>query len=362
VRAETLLEVVADILADLHTTGITKLLPRLINALQASMTVTSDLSQKKIGELREEIRLASSKSRFNAYPPSKYVLLKRLGVDRLLGNNLMREIDDSMFGQEITPILAISKLKELQHLLSDLRSETGKLLSGAKYFDIESDKLDPGSFEVIIGIPGRAIHDELEPLAREAMRVNRILGVFSEIATGSRDSVKLRAVASSDPTFYLITAPAVAALFVTVIERVVALYEKVLTIIKLQRDLKAQEIPSDITSALKGHIDQIVGKGLDDIGKQIEESHLRAMEEGRRSELIIEFRHTLTDIAKRIDDGYLFDVRGEPLAAPADDEGEASQSARTITEALRKVEELRPKLQHFEAEREPILRLSGSDE
>jgi hypothetical protein len=171
----------------------------------------------------------------------------------------------------------------------------------------------------------------------------------------------VRAVASTDPTYYLASVPAVALCIATALERAAALYEKVLNIIKLHRDLRAAEVPKPVLEGMKKHIDDTVAKGLGAIARQIEKEHFPKIDEGRRPELKIELKKALEDIARRLDEGYTFDVRGEAPAPPEEGEEETANS-RAIREAARIVEEVRPQLQRFEAEEEPILLIGKREE
>jgi hypothetical protein len=361
-RAEILVEVVGDILKDLEEQPVLHGLQRLNAAVQRLSENASAENQKAVDTWRETVAKALSKTRFKNYPALKLKVLKEIRADQFVGQRLAEDIDRIFAGQGLTPAIAAQRLGELTQLIKDLRNESVKLLSGAEYFDVGSDRLDPGTFEIIIAIPRGAVQDELEEFGKETLKLNRILGVFSEIATGTRDKIKMRAVASSDPTYFLVGAPAVAMIVATAVERIAAFYERILTIVKMRRDLKSQEVPNDIVSALKDHIDASMRKGIEDVAADIQKQYFRGVEKTRKQELETELLNALSEIAERLDNGYLFDVRGEPLADTTDDEAAASESEKTITKVLRKIDELRPRLQQFEAESEPILRLLTRDE
>jgi hypothetical protein len=152
---------------------------------------------------------------------------------------------------------------------------------------------------------------------------------------------------------FLHSAPAIAALVATSIERVATLYERVLSIIKLHREMKQKDLPADVLQPMKDHIDQAVKLGLEQIAKQLEDEYFPKMERGRKQEIRKELRHALEDLAARLDRGYTFDVRGAPPEPSPDSAGQSTETQ--ARNAFRIVENARPKLQQFKAESEPIL-------
>ncbi len=362
-RAEELYRVVREIHSDIEDIGIEVLLPQLVEALLAHANSPTAETQMKIAEAREAVEAALAKSRFNAAAPTERELIAAMEVDHLIGSALAARIKEAFEGNDLTPAVAHERIEAINEQVQQLYSQSEQLTGSLSYFEVEPDELDAGEFEVIVSIPGAAIDDELVQLGKEAIKLNQIIGVFSEIATGSRDPVKIRAVASSDPTFFLASVPAVAAAIAVGIERVAALYERILNIIKLHREMKKLELPTKLLDPLKQYIDTQVGDGIEQIAKQFEREYMVKVEASRKQELKIELRRALREIAQRLDRGYGFDVRGEGTedAGPADGEGEAAAkgtgSAADISKALKIVTEVRPKLRHFTAEADPILGL-----
>jgi hypothetical protein len=295
-------------------------------------------------------------SRFNNYPVSLTHIVEELGVTRLLGEQLSAEIERAFAGNNLTPALVLSRVRQAHENVNTLQKQCNRYASALKYFRITQDQLQPGEFEITVAIPGAAIDCELGKFGRETVKIDKIIGVFSEIATGSRESFRIRAIGSSDLTVFLHSAPAVAALLATSVERVARLYERVLSIMKLHREMKQKDLPAEVMQPLKDHIDQAVKLGLEEIAKQLEAEYFPKMEKGRKQEIRKELRHALENLAARLDRGYTIDVRGEPPERSADG---AQQNEKTkARQAYKIVENARPKLQQFKAEAEPILGLA----
>ncbi|HEX8481926.1 MAG TPA: hypothetical protein VF650_08500 [Allosphingosinicella sp.] len=350
-----------EIFRDIEGTGAEVLLPRLIEALAAQLEESTEETQQAVVAVRQELEANLAQSRFNEISHTISEQLATLGIEHLLGNALFARISAAFEGNQITPSVALASLRKLNEELQELYKHSDGITDAFAYFQFEDDELPPGDFEVMVAIPGKAVECQLGQLGREAVRINQILGVFSELATGSREQTKIRAISSSDFTFYLETAAPIAAMAAVAFERIATLYERILGVIKLHREMKTLNLPTKIVDPIKQHIEAEVQKGLEEIAKRIEKEHLRSVDQGRKQELKTELRQALRGIAQRMDNGYGFDVRGEEFEQPADAaEGEAAPTdarSRAASAAMRIIEESRPKLKHFRAEGEPVLGL-----
>lgn len=76
--------------------------------------------------------------------------------------------------------------------------------------------------------------NDLRTFALELHRLDRTFGVFSELATGTREGFQVRSISSTDLTVFVDAAPEIAACTAIAVERVVALYKKLLEIRKLR--------------------------------------------------------------------------------------------------------------------------------
>jgi hypothetical protein len=356
-RAERLLQVINDVLADIRRLRLNSRLLRLEKALAAQAANPTEDNQNAVASTREELRRALTQSRFNGYAVSLNQIVQEVGAEDLLGHRLSSRIDGAFEGNALTPAIVLSRVRQAHADLKQLQKQSVRYASALKYFKISQDELQAGEFEITVAIPGAAVDCELGKFGRETVKIDRMIGVFSEIATGSRESFRIRAIASSDLTVFLHSAPAVAALVATSVERVATLYERVLSIIKLHREMKQKDLPADVLKPMKDHIDKAVKLGLENIAKKLEQEYFTKMDPGRKQEIRKELRHALEDLATRLDRGYTFDVRGEPPDRSADTQNQSDRAK--ARDAYKIVDQARPKLQQFHAEEEPILGLPG---
>jgi hypothetical protein len=141
---------------------------------------------------------------------------------------------------------------------------------------------------------------------------------------------------------------------VTGLERLTAMYERMLNIIKMHREMRAMKLPDQMLEQMEKHISKTLKDEIEAAAKELEAGHLKLIEQTRRQELKTELRNCLRELAARFDQGYTFDVRG---SKPDDGEIEGDPDPQTSQGQRRIVAEKRERLKYFRAENEPVLKL-----
>ncbi len=106
--------------------------------------------------------------------------------------------------------------------------------------------------------------------------------MFSEIAVGKREPLKIRNISSSDLTVYLDYAPPVCACVALAVEIIVALYKKMLEIKKLKKELADQQVPEDKLRGIEDDASSMVSPQLDELTVELMNKyggHLEVQEE-----------------------------------------------------------------------------------
>ncbi len=195
---------------------------------------------------------------------------------------------------------------------------------------------------------------------RTLVKIDKLLGVFCEIATGSRDDFKIKSISSSELNIVLESLPAVAVLIATALERISAVYERILNIINLHKEMKRNNIPETMLKEMESFIEKTLSHEIEEAAKEIENGVLRKVKESRLNELRTELKQTLKEIASIFDRVYIFDVRGS-LSSESDLAEESDAAPDTPPWQRKVVAEKREKLKHFKVEDKPILGLPEPD-
>ena len=353
-RAERLFSVCDALHTDYNKTDLVAKLKALQTTVQNQVNNPSGAYSSQIAAARVAVFDAIESSQFAKLAASDARDLEAIRMGAWVGSELRTQIEQAFSGNDLVPSEALEKLTLITTTVEKDYSAAVKVMESLNYFGIPKDQLKAGEFEISVLIPRKAIDNEVNELGSELIKINRYLTLFSEIVTGSRDNYKINAISTTDPTIYLYSLPGVAAAVSVALDKVMGLYEKVLTIRKMRNELKNQGVPPSILSELKSHIETTIKEGLEDHAKEIDKQKLASVEAGRRAELNQEVRSVLWELAQRLDEGYEFDIRGEP---PAKDKNGEEQSNPSIMKDLGIVNENRKRLRFFEASGGPVLRI-----
>lgn len=357
-KTERLLELALDLKADLSQTNIIALIDQLTAALQNQINGSNPAAQQATSQHLKTIETNLEKSRVNDYPPSWLRELEELKLANYFGSPLMAWIKSILERNQITVHDALNEIKTIRERLSTVSTSLNNLTSSLQDLGFQAEALQPNQYEVAVEIPRPAVKNELGELGKELGKLDRIFSIFSEIATGSRTRFQIRAIASSELSVFLNSVPAGAAMIALAIERMVTVYEKVLHILTLHRDLAQTDVPKNLLDGIQEHVEKTVQDGIEQYAKEFEEKYFEKVPKGRRPELSNELRSTLAEIAKRLDAGYGFDVRGGPTPQPT--KGKEPSSEELELQKYREiVGETRQRIRFFKPEGEPILKLSN---
>ncbi|QDU85284.1 hypothetical protein Pla163_24120 [Planctomycetes bacterium Pla163] len=272
----------------------------------------------------------------NQLPQSMVESAQEMGVWDHTGGRLARRIGRALDGNQITPSSALDALQVVLDEFDKISSALEGMRSALELFNVTTADVGEGECEIALQVPRGLVEKSAESLFEEWQEIVERLGVFSELVTGARRPFAVKSVSSSDFTVVLETVPEVGAYIAVAIERLVALYKKVLDIRKVRSELKALEGASDSTlESLGEDANRVASQGVEEVASEV----LAAMEEdsacfdrsndARANELRNELTMALRRIADRIDRGVRLEVaigasEESGVEGEAADHGEAS--------------------------------------
>jgi hypothetical protein len=130
---------------------------------------------------------------------------------------------------------------------------------GLEFFEIGAEELNAGEFEIGFLIPRSVVRDGLESLGKEFVQLKRLLGPFTELVGEGRPDIRVRSLASSEFQVFLDSTQGVALVVATAIERVLAAYERILTIRQKRKELADEGgVPDEVLEPLSMHASQVM--------------------------------------------------------------------------------------------------------
>jgi hypothetical protein len=336
-------------------------LTRLRDGLQQSGTEPGQTAHQEVAsEARSGLEDLLSGAPSTGFSPGWREALDELGIADLLGEQLRERVESILTRNKITPSAAATALDPITQRVQELEEAIKNVQKGFRFFEIGTEQLNPGEFEIGFVIPRDAVRDELEGLGLEFVHLKRILGPFLEIATGTREEVHVRSISSSAFGAFLDSTPAAALLVATAIERLISSYEKVMSIRIAYKALEESDLQEATLDAVAKDVTALMGREID---KQVKEilDEARDVDDARRNELEKELKDSLNSLANRIDRGYSIDVRaGEIPPAAEDSDVPPSDEEREMRAAAEQIQAKQERLKFANLSGQPILKLSES--
>ena len=360
VNAERLHAIVTELQQELAATEEPALIERLIQSVTGlAQQPGQPAPEQQLAEVRRQLNenLASAPS--NDYSAAMQRALKELGVADLLGIRLREQIEEIFDRNEITPSAAAEELRPIADRVNGLNNAIEQVRQGFDFFNIGSEELDPGEFEIEFLIPRPAIKNDLGALGDEFNQVKRILGPFLELGTGSRPDIAVRAIASSEFQLLLVGIPGAALMLSKALDYLASAYQKLVSIREAQQKLKDAGVSKGTLESVTRDADGKIDKEIDALIEQLLAQAEVKPDPDRRNELEHELRRALRSLALRIDRGYVMDVRVGQLPPPAEDEAEENVDEK-LRRIVDEVFERQERLQYTNLTGEPLLELPES--
>lgn len=148
-----------------------------------------------------------------------------------------------------------------------------------------AEELEPVQPEVGVLIPLPAVGNQLERLGHDFQELQRLLGPFLELGTGSRPPLEVMTISSTDFGVFIDVAPKAAMFVAVAVERVVALYKNLLEVRKLRQQMEDQGVPVDKLAGVDEHANSVMAEGIDTIVDEIVADAHSSLDTSRQNEL-----------------------------------------------------------------------------
>jgi len=141
-RAETVAEVVTDIIDDFTELAVQKRINRLISALENQSTSPSPENQIAVKNAKDEIIENFGKSRFVNYPIGLQITLDEMSISGYLPDDFKNSIIQSFTGNDLTPAGVLDELKGVKENADRVWNNAQQFIEAGSFFEIEPDVPD----------------------------------------------------------------------------------------------------------------------------------------------------------------------------------------------------------------------------
>lgn len=356
-NAERLHAICVEIKHAIKSVGLVKLTNQLVSNLERVVNNPNDPNQQQsLSNQLDQLYNVLADFPTDKFSPAWRQTLDELGGSDIFGERLKDRLKLIFERNQITPAMALKDIQQIHKELQEFNNAVENVINGFQHFGIGAEELEPGECEIGVLVPRKAVHNNIQEFSKELNDLNLILGTFSEIASGKRDTFKIKTLSSSDLTIFLAAIPPVAMCIAHAVEKIVTSYKTLLEIKKLRAELKQLGLKEDNLKGISQHANSFIKDEIDKLTNEIFEEYYVGIDGDRKNELRNAVTISLNMIANRIDNGFNIEIRAEPLENPSEDleESEEGQQTRNYIERIISTQET---LQFIKMEGEPLLSL-----
>ncbi|RUW99886.1 hypothetical protein EOA30_23055, partial [Mesorhizobium sp. M8A.F.Ca.ET.059.01.1.1] len=283
--------------------------------------------QQTFASAVDQLRTALSEAA-TLLSPAEVERLRELGAADYFLPTMSEKIATWLAENPATPAVANEKLTELIGARNVFITEAEQLVGHLDHLDIKVQELEPGEAEIGFLLPRELFGNQFDRLIKELSVVNRIIGAFAEVATGSAETVEVRQISTSDPTFVLGLGLATIVAIGKSITWALDTWKRVDEIRRLKNEA-AKVI------ALKGSaIEELFDKQIKDTVKEEIQKQVAAFlkesqaDAGRKNELRTSLTWALESVLARVERGFAVEIRFLPPLADGDVEEAPTNEAK----------------------------------
>lgn len=339
-NAERLHVIAIQIQQDLNKTKLINASQQTVNSLKNYVKNQQNTQkEQQFSDNLSNLYESLNKSEINDFSPAWMQVVKEIGGEKLLGEELKKRVEGIFSRNQITPSVALEEYQEIHNKLKQFKDSIDNIVNSFNSLNIGKEDLEPGECELGILVPRTCVNNNLEGFSEELDELDFIVKSFEEISTGKREDLSIKTISSSDLMVFLDIIPKVGACLAVATERIIALYKKILEIRKLHSELEEQGIPNENLEGVKEYSNTRMSSGIDEVADYILEKFYEENDNDRENELKNELKITLNKIANRVDKGFNFEIRVEKEETDEHDEKESSQDEnfKTIKNASKEL-------------------------
>jgi hypothetical protein len=353
-NAERLHSITLALRQELSSKSTIETLEALVTALEEIVESSDASTQQALVSSRDSFYAAVTNTPSDSFTPAWRQILIEMGGEELFGRNLKQWVQQILADNQMTPGVAHQQLQAILTKLKEFEKALGELTKAFGHLGIGSETLAPGEAEITLLIPREAVHDKLGEFTEELEEIEFILNTLSEVATGHKDDLKIRAVSSSGLMLFLAASPVFAAVVAKVVDFVVGQYKKILEIKKLHLEIERLQLPDEISAKTKEHANSLMEAEIEKFTVLIVNENYSGKDGERKNELTNAVKISLNKIANRIDRGFNFEVRIEPPKALTKE----TTGAEELKLAMQTIQAASINMQYMKLDGPPILALT----
>ena len=356
-NAEQISQFAAWLLDEEENLGVQQSLQNITSHLTNMIAQPQSLQYQN--SLVESLNLLETEVRTIAksYDISEWRTLERIGASPYFSLRLYDDIKEILSKHSITPAVALTEISQLAERRNAYIASLENVRNGLSAIGVVDDDIEHP--EIGFQIPRDLFKNNLDGLINELRAIKRILRAASEMSVGSVESITVRQIHTSNPTFYFSIATGTIVNIGLITNWCIEKWKQIEDIRKVRAETKKlssftnEEVENFFDAKIKAKIEKDIDEKLSAlIGPQ--------GVSGRKAEQRIDMAWALEAMLARIERGLIVEIR---LPPPPSDVVEGDVITRE-TDQFQELRELNNEMKFPAVEGAPVLNLPkmSSDE
>jgi hypothetical protein len=321
---------------------------QLIDMLQTSISTQSiETTTSFRTQLSNFLDLSLETPQFSNMASFQEVIDETNGFS-YFGEGLYEAINEIIHVPFISNVELLAKLTSFQKELQEYVTHTKRISAGLGALQVEYDDISEDDFEFAALLPKELVGDTLENIQSEVQHLDRLFKALNELMGKGSESPKVKTISSSWWQFFLSLDHTQIAAVTFAIERIVNLYKTNLEIRKLKSDAEKLGMDEQVVQLINKQVEAKIKEGMTEIAKEMRDKFKDNKDDARCNELEIQIRQELFTMAKRINQGAIYEVKAAIPEKP--EEAALSQDAeltkKVVSEYQIELEKYEKKLEY----------------
>lgn len=303
--------------------------------------------------------LSRSETRMrNTFDPSILPQIMELKGEHFFLTNISQKVEEWNSQNALSPAVVQQNIAQILTERQEYLNVLAQISKDLQTVGFHENKMKPGDAEVGFLLPRLLFNNHLDELTKELGVINRIIRIFSEIATGGSEPVIVRQISTSDPLFFFCLQAGTVLAIGRAFNWALDVWKKIEEIRKVRAEIEKLQISNanEVTTALDKNIDSEIKESRDaEVNSRIMDLDKAV---GRKQEQRAGLEWALDSILARVERGMRVEIKFlPPEKSDTKDEDSEQQPDSTYSE----IQTIIPKLVFPSIAANPVLSLPPAE-
>jgi hypothetical protein len=252
--------------------------------------------------------------------PSLAAEIKALGGEEFFDFSIAEKVKNQVQINAMTPAVARDYVKKLTSERAGFLQTVRNTILNLENLNLDQSLLKPGAADLAFLIPRDIFDNQIGPLAKELIFINRLVEHVSEAITGEAEPAVLEQLSSSDPTIAVFANTAVILAIGKIVNEFLDAWKKIEEIRAMRAKLSDMGLKGTALEELSAHVTNTVDEVVEHSTQVILENY--PGESGRKAELINALKSDARRLFGQIERGLKVEInvnRSDGKASQAND-------------------------------------------